>query len=230
MCMHAVRVVLVVAAVALGAPMARPAQLATTPEDFRQPGTQPDPAQLNDFLAPGSCGECHGGYLTTDDEPFDAWKTSIMAQSARDPLMRAAAAIANADAAGSAETCIRCHAPVGWLGGRSTGGNFANLQTDDLEGVTCHMCHRLLDPIPRARAPTAAAAILAAPTAPPSGRCVLDPAMSCTSDAMCGGAGPCALDAGQGRFVVDPDDARRGPRELPVHFHTTTLSSFHTRS
>ena len=40
----------------------------------------------------------------------------------------------------------------------------------------------------------------------------------------------CTIDAGQGRFVVDPDDARRGPRLHQVHFHPTTLSSFHSRS
>jgi hypothetical protein len=154
----------------------------------------------------------------------------MMAQSARDPVMRAAASIANADAAGSAETCIRCHAPIGWLGGRSTGGDFANLQSPDFDGVTCHFCHRMLDPISRSDAPGDDAGILAGLTRRPEGRCTGDPSQSCTGDAGCGVAGPCAIQAGQGRFVVDPDDARRAPRELTFHLHAFTPSPFHSRS
>jgi len=207
--------------------------IATTPADFLQPGTQPSPAELDDFDDPVLCAQCHGGYRATGDAPLDAWATSMMAQAARDPLMRAAASVANADAAGSAETCIRCHAPVGWLGGRSTGGDFGNLQSGDLHGVTCHMCHRMLDPITHAGAPAADAAILAAldqAGTRPAGRCALDPTQPCTADAACGAVAPCRIDAGQGRFVVDPDDARRGPRLHDVHIHQTTASSFHTRS
>jgi hypothetical protein len=40
-------------------------------------------------------------------------------QSARDPLFRAALAIANQDIEGIGEFCLRCHAPRGWLEGRS---------------------------------------------------------------------------------------------------------------
>jgi hypothetical protein len=211
---------------------ARPAPLATTPADFVQPGTQPS-AEFDDFDEPALCAQCHGGFRPAGDAPSDAWTTSMMGQAARDPLMRAAAAIANADAAGSAETCIRCHAPVGWLGGRSTGGDFANLEPDDLHGVTCHMCHRMLDPIAHADAPVTDAGILAAldqAGTRPGGRCAQNAAQSCTSDGPCGAAGPCRVDAGQGRFVVDPDDSRRGPRVHEVHLHPTLASSFHTRS
>ena len=31
--------------------------------------------------------------------------------------------------------------------------DFANLEPDDLHGVTCHMCHRMADPIARTGAP-----------------------------------------------------------------------------
>jgi hypothetical protein len=227
------RLVATLGGVVLAARAAGAAPLATTPNDFLQPGTQPSAAQFDDFADPLLCSQCHGGYRPQNDAPSDAWVTSIMAQASRDPLMRAAATIANADATGSAETCIRCHAPVGWLGGRSTGGDFGNLQPGDLHGVTCHMCHRMLDPIARADAPAIDAPILAALdgalTRPP-GRCAQNAGQACTSDAACGSAGPCRLDAGQGRFVVDPDDSRRGPRQHPVHLHMTTLSPFHTRS
>jgi hypothetical protein len=36
--------------------------------------------------------------------------------------------------------------------------------------------------------------------------------------------------AGQGRFVVDPVETRRGPRTFGFHLHVTTFSPFHTRS
>src|SRR4029453_7205064 len=114
--------------VGLGARAAGAAPLATTPNDFLQPGTQPSAAQFDNFREPVLCGQCHGGFRPQHDAPFDAWVTSMMAQASRDPLMRAAATIANADATGSAETCIRWHAPVGWLGGPSPGGDFGNLQ------------------------------------------------------------------------------------------------------
>ena len=225
---------LVVVALTVLARDARSAPLGTTPADFVQPGTQPSPAELDNFDDPALCAQCHGGFRPAGDAPSDAWATSMMAQAVRDPLMRAAAAIANADAAGSAETCIRCHAPVGWLGGRSTGGDFGNLEAGDLHGVTCHMCHRMLDPIAHAGAPLTDASILSAldqAGTRPNGRCAQNPGQPCTSDAACGGAGPCRVDAGQGRFVVDSDDARRGPRVLEVHAgHPTLPSSFHSRS
>jgi hypothetical protein len=223
----ALALVLVLAGVA-------PAALVETePADFLQPGSQPSASEFDDFLVSSLCAQCHGGYRPGGDAPSDAWATSMMAQSARDPLMRAAAAIANADAAGSAETCIRCHAPAGWLGGRSAGGDLANLDPADLDGVSCNFCHRMLDPIARDDAPAGDAAILAAleqSGTRPVGRCQGAPGTSCSSDAGCGAAAPCEIVAGQGRFVVDPDETRRGPRAFVIHLHETTLSPFHSRA
>jgi hypothetical protein len=224
--------------VALGAPRALGAQLATKPADFVQPGTQPSESEFSDFEPPFpfSCDACHGAFeSSTDAEISDAWVASMMAQAARDPLTRAAAAVANADAAGSAETCIRCHAPVGWLGGRSASADFEELAAGDLHGVTCHMCHRMLDPIARADAPAADGAILAGldgADVRPSGTCAGGPATACTSDAACGSNGPCRVDAGQGRFVVDPSPlARRGPIAFAFHpAHPTVASPFHARA
>lgn len=221
-----------VAVVLLAAHPTGAAQLATQPADFLQPGTQPAPAEL-EFLDSAVCAQCHAGYRASDDEPSEAWAASMMAQSARDPLMRAALAIANADAAGSGETCIRCHAPFGWLEGRSTGGDLSALEPGDLDGVSCNFCHRLVDPIARADAPGADAAILAAldlAGTRPMGRCAGNAAQACAADTECGAAGPCAVQAGQGRFVVDPDESRRAPRLIPAHLHTTTASPYHARS
>ena len=191
--------------------------LPTGHADFLQPGTQPSPTLDNFGRAIVICQGCHADYLASDDEPYDGWAASMMAQAGRDPVTRAAALLAEADAAGSGETCIRCHAPIGWLAGRSAGGRFADLTADDRDGVACNVCHRMLDPIARPDAPAGDGTILAALDAAdvrPSGTCRGAPATSCTNDAACTGTGPCDVDAGSGRFVVDPADTRRGPFEV----------------
>jgi hypothetical protein len=212
-----------------------PSRLATTPADFVQPGTQPSPALDNFIPAQPACATCHGDFAAAATEPYDGWAASTMAQSARDPIVRAAAAIANQDAAGSGESCIRCHAPVGWLAGRSAGASFTDLVPPDLDGVSCHMCHRMLDPIGRSDpdTPAADAAILAALDGAgvrPGGTCRGDAATTCTSDAECELTGPCDVAAGQGRFVVDPEDSRRGPFSILLAPHATVVSPFHERS
>src|SRR5690242_13224247 len=89
--MRMIRLVAMLIGVALGEGAAAAVPLATTPNDFLQPGTQPSAAQFDDFQEPGACATCHGGFRSQNDAPFDAWVTSMMAQAARDPLTRAAA-------------------------------------------------------------------------------------------------------------------------------------------
>ena len=69
-----------------------------------------------------------------------------MAQAARDPIFRASLAIANQDIAGVGEYCLRCHAPTGWMAGRSTAADGSSLTEKDMHGVSCDLCHRLVDP------------------------------------------------------------------------------------
>jgi len=220
-------------ALVAAAPLAAAPRIATDGADFLQPGTQPSPALVFEPAAP-VCQGCHGQYRDSSDvEPWDGWVASMMAQSARDPVMRAAAAIANADAGQSVETCIRCHAPIGWLAGRSTGADFAALEPADLDGVTCHVCHRMVDPIGRAVNPAADAAILDALQTSgtrPDGRCHGNRDTASTADADCGAAQPCDVAAGQGRYVVDPQDRRRGPYDIASIPHVMLFSPFHRAS
>jgi hypothetical protein len=205
-------------------------QLGTGPADYAQPGTQPALA-LDNVLPASLCRSCHGGYLAGDEEPHDSWVASMMAQAARDPVWRAAVTIANGDAAGAGETCIRCHAPLGWLATRSTGGDPGALRAGDFDGVNCHFCHRMVGPILGAGSPAEDVAILAALAADvrPNGTCAGNPTQPCTTDAGCV-SGRCRVDAGQGRFVVDPGDSRRGPfADVGFIAHPTTFSPF-TRS
>jgi hypothetical protein len=108
----------------------------------------------------GNCLFCHGDYDPAHDiEPMPTWRGTMMAQSARDPLFWAALDVANHDVPGVGEWCLRCHAPVAWLAGRSTppggstdgcalAGKIDQLDTD-FDGVTCHLCHRMqVNPAP----------------------------------------------------------------------------------
>ena len=93
----------------------------TTHNDFFVPGTQPN-SLVDPLITTQTCAYCHSDY----DEaaaPWNRWSASMMGQSARDPIFRAALAIAEQDATNSGETCLRCHAPQGWLNGRSTPSN-----------------------------------------------------------------------------------------------------------
>ena len=182
------------------------APLLTTPEDFKQPGTQP--GTLQSPIKPSTvCANCHGGYDEAQ-EPYTRWATSLMAQSARDPIFHACLAIAEQDVAHVGDLCIRCHSPGGWLEGNSSPSDGSALAGKDYEGVTCHVCHRLVDPV-------------ADPANPPEDAGIL---------AGLGTAVPVAPHTGQ--YVLDPQDRRRGPFDLGPAFpwHEWRQSPFHQES
>lgn len=105
------------------------------------PGTQPN--ELGLPPEPSSACNCHLSFApTTFTEPGQTYKTSPMALSGRDPLFRAALKVAFNDRPNASDLCIRCHVPVGWLSGRSEPGDGSLLTDEDLESVTCDMCHR----------------------------------------------------------------------------------------
>lgn len=129
------------------------------------PGTQPaavlpGPAfSLATGLAPATdCMSCH--ITASAAGPFPAWSGSMMGNAARDPVFWAQLDVAEADEAadsnlaGARDLCLRCHIPRGWLEGRSSappGPSLVNalrgmaMQADDLNGVQCGFCHRLVD-------------------------------------------------------------------------------------
>jgi hypothetical protein len=110
------------------------------------PGTQPNeqPFGLRDVA---NCTQCHAGTENGPADPFFSWEGGMMAQAARDPVFRAALAVANQDIKGVGEFCIRCHAPRAWFEGRSTAADASLLKGDDLNGVSCDVCHHLVDPL-----------------------------------------------------------------------------------
>lgn len=109
------------------------------------PGTQPGEGGI-ELAKVAQCVLCHGETKNGAADPYASWHGSMMGQAARDPIFRAALAIANQDIRGVGEFCIRCHAPRGWLAGRSEAPDGSLLNQEDLHGVSCEVCHHLVDP------------------------------------------------------------------------------------
>ncbi|MHC5173361.1 MAG: multiheme c-type cytochrome, partial [Planctomycetota bacterium] len=175
----------------------------TTLRDFDQPGTQPfEAGTLN---SPEACEVCHGGY-DASMEPYFNWQGSMMAQASIDPLFKANMEIANQDAPDSGDLCLRCHFPRGWLQGRSVPTDGSAMLPADESGVSCDLCHRMLDPILDPTIPQetydADAAILAELTFP-------------------------TTEFGNGMYTVDPTGARRGPFINATTGHAVLVSPFH---
>jgi hypothetical protein len=180
--------------------------LGTTSQDFDMPGTQPGGLNV-DIEASNRCDSCHGFYDEAI-EPHSAWAGGMMAQSMRDPIFHATLAIAEQDAPGSGNLCLRCHSPKGWLEGRATPTDGSALVGKDFEGATCNFCHRMVDPVFDANEnPAVDAAILASLAQAPEG-------------------------SHSGQFVIDPEDRRRGPFDLGNNFwwHEWEQSPFHQDS
>ncbi len=186
----------------------------TTINDFQLPGSQPN--QSGTFNNPDQCDNCHGGYGEQAVEPAYNWRGSMMSQAMRDPLFLAAMAIANQDAPQSGDLCIRCHSPKGWLEGRSLPTDGSSLNANDRESVQCHFCHRTVKPTPLGVNPY--------PQDPSytSGTYPADQAYLATIAQI-------PTVSGNGMYVVDANDVRRGPFTDDVAQHTTYYSPLHAR-
>jgi hypothetical protein len=121
--------------------------VATTLRDFDMPGTQPLEGGT-ELSQPASCAQCHGNYNAAT-EPYQNWQGSMMANASLDPLFLANLVLANQDAADSGDICLRCHISRGWLGGRSVPTDGSRMLAEDRIGVSCDLCHRMVDPVYR---------------------------------------------------------------------------------
>lgn len=134
-----------------------------TREEMRMFGELPDslPAYFNGlFATSGTCTECHGhdpaglASVTLGGEDVnivDAWRSTMMANSAKDPYWRAKVRQEVLTNPGHQEvienTCTKCHAPLGRHAIEVTGlsdYSFAHMLTDTagLDGVSCVACHQ----------------------------------------------------------------------------------------
>jgi hypothetical protein len=119
------------------------AQVTTIPTDVQLPGTQPLEAAV--LESTGNCFQCHFGYDAAI-EPAHLWSGSMMSHAARDPLYWATVAVAEEVFPGAGDLCLRCHTPRGWLDDRSKPTDGSALTALDAEGVTCALCHGLVNP------------------------------------------------------------------------------------
>jgi hypothetical protein len=117
-------------------------QSTSVPTEIQQPGTQPNEVTLESVT---KCDNCHGGYDVAV-EPVANWHGSMMALAGRDPIFWATVAVAERDFPGAGDLCIRCHSPEGWIGGRSTPTDGSALSSADAFGVSCDVCHQLVNP------------------------------------------------------------------------------------
>jgi hypothetical protein len=189
-----------------------PNPLPTGPDDFFEYGTQPntllDPMMTYDDL----CKFCHAGYDPAIQQEPGRWRGSMHAHAGKDPIFLAAVAIANQDAPGSGSLCWKCHTPSGWVEGRATPADGSSLlESDFREGISCHLCHRMVDPSPDPGNP---------PTTAQFDAQILSDLGSLVP-----------FSPGNGQYVIDPLDYRRGPFDLGPGFfyHAFLHSPFHKR-
>jgi len=184
----------------------------TTVNDFKLPGSQP--LQSGTLELSTACTNCHGGYDTAVEPGFN-WKGSMMAQAARDPFFYAALAIANQDAAGSGDLCIRCHTPKGWLEGRSEPADGSALTAADRDGVSCTFCHNLVKPTPLGVNPYPADSLYTATLYDRDQQYLMTLSEIPPASAS-------------GMYVVDSYDTRRGPySDIASPQHLMSYSPFH---
>ena len=181
-------------AVANPLPRGGQVQVPSTEHDFYHSGSQPDPTGY-DYIEVSrfNCINCH----KFDDDnnpneivpPYDNWLSSLMAQSSRDPIFRAGMTIANQDANDAGITCMRCHMPAGFIQGRAMPADGSALIEDDFDGVSCDICHRIVDSEFSSKNPFEDVDILA----------------------DLANAGDLPTQLGNGNFIIDPVATRRGP-------------------
>lgn len=176
-----------------------------TLDDFRVPGTQVGDIDPVVIRTSDQCAMCHGNFDLQND-PAATWSGSKMALAGKNPLFFAQMTLANQDVANVGNYCMRCHVPISVPTGNVNIADGSALDSRDLEGVSCHFCHSMVDPVYKPGiSPVEDEAILAA----------LDEVPTFYGNAM---------------FVLDPEGRRRGPREGIYPPHELLRSPFHTKS
>lgn len=114
-------------------------------------GAPTEPGTLTYPLAPSAsqCGMCHAfanpaPQATLPNHSPMVWQGSAMAHSARDPVFWGALALAAQDHPEETIDCVRCHVPSAFLSGRGAAQVPADLLAEDLDGIGCDLCHRML--------------------------------------------------------------------------------------
>ena len=132
---------------------------ATAPGATRTKGHE----DVSMFASSSECLACHNRLTAPDGEDVSigaSWRGTMMANSARDPYVRASVRRETIDhpsrAAGIEDECSACHLPAAHQIARAAGGHgrvfehlsqpaAARTPIDDLgrDGVTCTVCHQI---------------------------------------------------------------------------------------
>lgn len=173
-----------------------------TIEDFHLSGTQIGDAKPQYFFDSWDCSSCHG-YFDQTNEPWFTWKGSLMGNAGRDPLFLAQLATANQDVANVGYFCLRCHVPMSFVTGHAYQPDGSTLDDLDKDGVNCHFCHSMVDPIYK-------------PGVSPSiDQTILNALVDVPAY------------YGNAMFVLDPFGRRRGPYTDAFPPHVAIPSPFH---
>jgi hypothetical protein len=176
-----------------------------TLEDFHVPGTQVGEISPEVIQTSDACNGCHGPF-DVDNDPYSTWRGSVMAQGGRDPLFRAQLAQASQDVGNAGYFCMRCHMPMTIVTGHANDTDASTLDATDLDGVNCHFCHSMVDPIYKpGTSPIEDLTVLAAHEDVPTSY-------------------------GNAMFVLDPTGLRRGPYDDADATHDWVASPFHRTS
>ncbi len=192
----------IVLAVLLVGGVATAAVINMTFEDFHLSGTQVGGVPANAFLPSNNCSTCHGN-IDTASEPYSTWKGSLMGNAGRDPLFFAQMTTANQDVGNVGYFCMRCHVPMTFVTQHAYQPDGSTLDNRDRDGVNCHFCHSMVDPIYK-------------------------PGISPLQDqSILAGLVDVPDYYGNSMFVLDPTGTRRGPYNDAVPPHAAITSPFH---
>jgi hypothetical protein len=189
--------------VAAAATIATAAIINLTMEDLFIPGTQIGQISPSTIIESTNCAVCHGGFDAAS-EPYATWRGSLMGNAGRDPLFFAQMTLANQDVSNAGYYCMRCHVPSAIVTGHAMPPDGSALTAADGEGVSCQLCHTMVDPIYR-------------------------PGISPVEDlpilTALGADKPNHY--GNSMFVLDPQARRRSARPDPQAAHEFIASPFH---
>jgi len=117
------------------------------PENMTADGdiSVPGDVSLSQYIEPATCAGCHPAI-------FNQWQGGMHSSALQDPVFQAAskaflAAALQTNNQGyieEAQSCTRCHTPVGHLSKivETTSSDYANFPADDLRsGIFCDFCH-----------------------------------------------------------------------------------------
>lgn len=172
-----------------------------TLEDFQLSGTQVGDVPPSNITTSDDCASCHGNFDSAN-EPFRTWRGSLMGQAGRDPLFFAQMATANQDVANVGYFCMRCHVPMSFVTTHAYQVDGSTLNAVDRDGVNCHFCHSMVDPVYRPG------------VGPPEDESILN-AMADVPAYY-----------GNSMFVLDPSGLRRGPYTDAQPPHAFVSSDF----